>query len=944
MSFSVFGCIDMDYDCRPEPDRTATNMDTAMSEQHSPLILVDGSSYLYRAFFASQQADLRTSDGVPTGAVRVMTSMLRSLIKQYPQSPVVVVFDAKGKTFRDDIYPEYKAQRPPMPDDLRLQIEPIHNIVKAMGLPLIAVEGVEADDVIGTLAVEASGKGVDTLISTGDKDMAQLVDKHVTLINTMTDTVMDVAGVEEKYGIPPHLIIDYLALMGDKVDNIPGVPGVGEKTALALLQGVGGIKDLYENLEKIPALGFRGSKSMPKKLEDNREAAELSYLLATIKTDVELDSKVEDFVLPAPDAAALKELFSTFEFRSWVRELSGEAPSAADVASGDAEPQAPENIEYETVLDEAALDRWLEALEKAELFAFDTETTSLNYMEAELVGVSFAIEPGQAAYVPVAHDYMGAPEQISRERLLEKLKPLLESEQHLKVGQHIKYDMNVLARYGIALRGVAFDTMLESYVFNSTATRHDMDSLADKYLGVKTVHFEDIAGKGKKQLTFNQIELEQAAPYAAEDADITLRLHQALVAKLDSTPAVKPVFEEIERPLIPVLSHIERNGALVDANLLGQQSLEIAERLKEIEKAAHDEAGEPFNLSSTKQLQTILFEQKKLPVLKKTPKGAPSTAEEVLQELALDYPLPKLILEHRSLSKLKSTYTDKLPLMINPQTGRIHTSYHQAVTATGRLSSSDPNLQNIPVRNAEGRRIRQAFVAPEGYKIVAADYSQIELRIMAHLSQDKGLLNAFSHGDDVHRATAAEVFKTSVEDVSAEQRRRAKAINFGLIYGMSAFGLGKQLGVGRNEAQQYIEHYFETYPGVQNYMDDIRTKAAEEGYVETLFGRRLYLPEIKARNAMRRQAAERTAINAPMQGTAADIIKKAMLAVDSWLANGEMDARMIMQVHDELVFEVREDQVEAFVVAVKEKMAAAADLDVPLVVDAGIGDNWEQAH
>lgn len=915
-----------------------------MSEQHSPLILVDGSSYLYRAFFASQQADLRTSDGVPTGAVRVVTSMLRSLLKQYPQSPVVVIFDAKGKTFRDDIYPEYKAQRPPMPDDLRLQIEPIHNIVRAMGLPLIAVEGVEADDVIGTLAVEASAKGIDTVISTGDKDMAQLVDKHVTLINTMTDTVMDEAGVEEKFGIPPHLIIDYLALMGDKVDNIPGVPGVGEKTALALLQGIGSIKDLYANLDKIPALGFRGSKTMPKKLETHREEAELSYLLATIKTDVALDSQVEDFVLPAPDNAALKELFSTFEFRSWVRDLSGDTSVSTDQPMDDDEPQAPENVEYETVLDEVALDRWIKVLTEAELFAFDTETTSLNYMEAELVGVSFAVEPGKAAYVPVAHDYMGAPEQISRDRLLEKLKPLLESESHLKVGQHIKYDMNVLARYDVTLRGVAYDTMLESYIYNSTATRHDLDSLADKYLGVKTVHFEDIAGKGKKQLTFNQIELEQAAPYAAEDADITLRLHLALAAKLDSTPDVKPVFEEIERPLIPVLSHIERNGALVDANLLGLQSVEISQRLQELEKEAHEEAGEPFNLSSPKQLQVILFEQKKLPVLKKTPKGAPSTAEEVLQELALDYPLPKLILEHRGLSKLKSTYTDKLPQMINPATGRIHTSYHQAVTATGRLSSSDPNLQNIPVRNAEGRRIRQAFVAPQGYKIVAADYSQIELRIMAHLSQDQGLLNAFSHGDDVHRATAAEVFKTEVAEVSTEQRRRAKAINFGLIYGMSAFGLGKQLGVGRNEAQQYIEHYFETYPGVQHYMDDIRTKAAEQGYVETLFGRRLYLPEIKAKNAMRRQAAERTAINAPMQGTAADIIKKAMLGVEAWLDNGEMDARIIMQVHDELVFEVREDQVETFVSAVKEKMAAAAKLDVPLVVDAGVGDNWEQAH
>ncbi|WP_027858350.1 DNA polymerase I [Marinobacterium jannaschii] len=915
-----------------------------MTEQIAPLILVDGSSYLYRAFFASQQADLRTSDGTPTGAVRVMTSMLRSLINQYPHSPVVVVFDAKGKTFRDEIYPEYKAQRPSMPDDLRLQVEPIHDIIRAMGLPLVVEEGVEADDVIGTLAREASEKGRATIISTGDKDMAQLVDQHVSLINTMNDSHMDVAGVEEKFGIPPHLIIDYLALMGDKVDNIPGVPGVGEKTALALLQGIGGIKDLYDNLDKIPALGFRGSKIMPKKLQDNREAAELSYLLATIKLDVPLHESIDDFQLPQPDNDALKALFSRFEFRSWVQALEAGPVAVAD--GNDPAELAADEIEtdYQLVLTEAELDSWLEILTQSELFAFDTETTSLNYMEAELVGVSFAVEPGQAAYVPCGHDYVGAPEQISRARLLEKLKPLLESDQQLKVGQHIKYDMNVLARYGIELKGVAFDTMLESYVFNSTASRHDMDSLADRYLGMKTIHFEDIAGKGKKQLTFNQIDLEQAAPYAAEDADITLRLHLTLNASLNKDEALAAVFEQIEKPLIPVLSRIERNGARVDARLLGEQSVEIAARLVELEREAFDLAGKEFNLSSPKQLQQILFEEQKIPVLKKTPKGAPSTAEEVLQELALDYPLPKLILEHRSLSKLKSTYTDKLPLMINPATGRIHTSYHQAVTATGRLSSSDPNLQNIPVRNAEGRRIRQAFVAPEGYKIVAADYSQIELRIMAHLSQDQGLLSAFAHGDDVHRATAAEVFKVGLDQVSSDQRRSAKAINFGLIYGMSAFGLAKQLGIGRNEAKQYIDHYFETYPGVQRYMDEIRLKAAEEGYVETLYGRRLYLPEIKSRNAMRRQAAERTAINAPMQGTAADIIKKAMVQVDQWLSESDMDARIIMQVHDELVFEVAEAQLDRFVEQAKQMMAEAVSLDVPLVVDAGIGDNWEQAH
>jgi len=922
-----------------------------MSEQRevaqSPLILVDGSSYLYRAFFASQQADLRNSAGVPTGAIRVVTSMLKSLVKQYPESPVVVIFDAKGKTFRDEIYSDYKAQRPPMPDDLRSQVEPIHKIVKALGMPLIVEEGVEADDVIGTLARQASEQGVDTLISTGDKDMAQLVDKHVTLINTMTDTLMDIDGVKEKFGIPPELIIDFLALMGDKVDNIPGVPGVGEKTALALLQGLGGIKDLYDNLDKIAALGFRGSKTMAKKLEENRAEADLSYRLATIKLDVELNEAISDFKKPEPDTNALIELFTEFEFRSWIRDLEsgeGAAPSTSDDSNDTSLPDAPADVEYEIVLDEAVLDQWIEKLSTAELFAFDTETTSLNYMEAELVGVSFAIEVGKAAYVPVAHDYMGAPEQISRDTLLTKLKPLLESDDHKKVGQHIKYDMNVLANYDIEMKGIEFDTMLESYVLNSVATRHDMDSLADRYLGLKTVKFEEIAGKGKKQLTFNQIELEQAGPYAAEDADITLRLHQAIDAQLSKDDSLSRVFTEIEKPLITVLSHIERNGALVDPNLLGEQSIELAARMIELEREAYDIAGKEFNLASPKQLQQILFEELEIPVIKKTPKGAPSTAEEVLQELALSYPLPKLILEHRSLSKLKSTYTDKLPLMINPRTQRIHTSYHQAVTATGRLSSSDPNLQNIPVRTQEGRRIRHAFIAPEGYKLVAADYSQIELRIMAHLSQDQGLLDAFSKGADIHSATAAEVFKVGLEEVSSDQRRSAKAINFGLIYGMSAFGLAKQLGISRKEAAQYIDHYFETYPGVQNYMDDVRTKAQEQGYVETLFGRRLYLPEIKAKNAMRRQAAERTAINAPMQGTAADIIKRAMVSVDNWLKASEFDAQVIMQVHDELVFEVKEDQVDAFVDAVKQQMADAASLDVPLLVEAGVGDNWEQAH
>ncbi|MGB0665037.1 MAG: DNA polymerase I [Pontibacterium sp.] len=913
-----------------------------MSDTPSPLILVDGSSYLYRAFFASQRADLRTQDGQPTGAIRVITSMLRSLVRQYPQSPVVVVFDAKGKTFRDDIYTEYKANRPSMPDDLRAQVEPVHAIVKAMGLPLLCVEGVEADDVIGTLSCEASSKGINTIISTGDKDMAQLVDEHVSLINTMNDTHLDVEGIKEKYGFGPELIIDYLALMGDKVDNIPGVPGVGEKSAVALLQGIGGLKDLYENLDDIAALGFRGSKTMAKKLVENKEAAELSYVLATIKTDVEVGVPVESFEPPKQDVEALRELYTQFEFKSWIAAL-GQGNASADAAPE--QPSAPAiEAKYETILEQADLDAWLEKLKQADVFAFDTETTSLNYMEAQIVGVSFAVEAGHAAYVPLAHDYMGAPTQLDRDSVLAQLKPILESTEKKVVGQHLKYDMNVLANYDIAINGIAADTMLESYVLNSTATRHDMDSLALKYLGVETTSFEAIAGKGKKQLTFNQIELEQAAPYAAEDADITLRLHQVLSKQLEESPKLQALLNDLELPLVPVLSAIERNGAKVDAKMLGEQSQEIAERLVELEKAAHDEAGAPFNLGSPKQLQEILFNQLGLRVVKKTPKGAPSTAEEVLEELALEHPLPKLILENRGLSKLKSTYTDKLPQMIAPSTGRIHTSYHQAVTATGRLSSTDPNLQNIPVRTAEGRRIRHAFVAPEGYTIVAADYSQIELRIMAHLSKDAGLVGAFGNGDDVHKATAAEVFGVSVDEVSSEQRRRAKAINFGLIYGMSAFGLGKQLGVGRNEAQAYVDHYFKTYPGVENYMNDTRALAKEQGYVETIYGRRLYLPDINAKNAMRRQGAERTAINAPMQGSAADIIKRAMLAVDQWLKEGEMDAKMIMQVHDELVFEVKTEQLEAFSDRVKEVMQSAASLDVPLIVDVGHGDNWEQAH
>ena len=917
------------------------------------LILVDGSSYLYRAFFASQQADLRTSEGLPSGAVRIVTSMMRSLVGQYPDSRITVIFDAKGKTFRDDIYPEYKANRPSMPDDLRAQIEPIHDIIRAMGFPLIAIEGVEADDVIGTYAAQATETQTSLLVSTGDKDMAQLVNEHVTLINTMNDTIMDVAGVNEKFGIPPELIIDYLALMGDKVDNIPGVPGVGEKTALALLQGIGSITDLYQNLDKIADLGFRGSKTMAKKLEENKDFAELSYLLATIKTDVEMDLSIGELQNQSVDKDALLALFKKYEFKSWVKELeSGEAinvgKGSAAVIEADEDtddlPVAPEQLNYQIIDQQETFLAWIEKLKAAKLFAFDTETDRLDYMEAQLIGVSFAVEAGEAAYVPLGHDYVGAPEQLDRDWVLAQLKPLLEDSELHKIGQHIKFDMNVLARYDITLQGIEFDTMLESYVLNSTATRHDMDSLAKKYLGVPTTKFEELAGKGKKQLTFNQIDVELAGHYAAEDADITLRLHHAINAKLAAIDSLNSVYHDIEKPLIPVLAKIEQNGAYVDPNMLGQQSLDIQGRLTQLEIDAYEAAGQEFNLGSPKQLQEILFEKLGLPVKKKTPKGVPSTAEEVLVDLAETYELPKILLEYRGLAKLKSTYTDKLPLMINGRTKRIHTSYHQAVAATGRLSSTDPNLQNIPIRSEQGRKIRQAFVTPEGYKMVAADYSQIELRIMAHLSGDEGLLAAFNHGDDVHKVTASEVFKTSIDEVTTDQRRSAKAINFGLIYGMSAFGLAKQLGIGRVEAKEYIEHYFATYPGVQNYMEEVREKARDQGFVETVFGRRLYLPAIKASNAIMRQAAERTAINAPMQGTAADIIKKAMLSVDEFLDQGEFDAKMVMQVHDELVFEVAESQVEAFTAKIIELMQNAAELSVPLIVEAGVGNNWDEAH
>ncbi|AQA17295.1 DNA polymerase I [Halioglobus japonicus] len=900
-----------------------------------PIVLVDGSSYVFRAFHALPM--LTTSAGLNTGAVRGVISMMRRLLVDYPDSPVVAIFDAKGKTFRSDMYPEYKANRPPMPDELREQIEPIHAVVKAMGLPFLCVEGVEADDVIGTLARQASEQGRDVVISTGDKDMAQLVDKHVTLVNTMTETVMDESGVEKKFGIPPELIIDFLALMGDKVDNIPGVPGVGEKTALGLLQGLGSLESIYASLDKVAELSFRGAKTMGAKLEAERDNAFMSYELATIKTDVAMEQGPEELTNGEPDKEALVEWFTKLEFRGWLDELLGEGEAPAPVVE-------QIEVDYDVVTDQAVLDEWLSQLRSAELFAFDTETTSLDYMEARIVGVSFAVEAGRAAYVPLAHDYLGAPEQLDRDDVLAQLKPLLEDPAVAKVGQNLKYDANVLANHDIELRGIAYDTMLESYVLDSTATRHDMDSLALKYLGQKTIKFEDIAGKGAKQLTFNQIKVEEAGPYAAEDADITLRLHQALWPKLEEQASLLPVFKDIELPLVPVLSRIERQGALLSSDMLHRQSSELGARLEELKTEAYGLAGQEFNLGSPKQLGEILFEKLELPVIKKTPKGAPSTAEEVLVELALDYPLPKLLLEYRSLSKLKSTYTDKLPEMVDPATGRVHTSYHQAVAATGRLSSSDPNLQNIPIRTEEGRRIRQAFIAPEGYKVVAADYSQIELRIMAHLSDDPGLLKAFQEGQDVHRATASEVFEVELDAVSGEQRRKAKAINFGLIYGMSAFGLAKQLHLGRNEAQQYIDRYFERYPGVADYMDRTREVAREQGYVETLFGRRLYLPEINARNKMRAQAAERTAINAPMQGTAADIIKKAMLSVDQWLAQGAADARMIMQVHDELVLEVAESQVESVCTELCSLMSGAAELSVPLLVEAGVGDNWDEAH
>ena len=926
----------------------------------NPLVLVDGSSYLYRAFHAFPP--LTNSAGEPTGAMYGVLNMLKSLISQVQPSHIAVVFDAKGKTFRDEMFEQYKSHRPPMPDDLRKQIQPLHDIIRALGIPLLVIEGVEADDVIGTLAVAASKANQKVLISTGDKDMAQLVDDNIMLINTMNNTLLDREAVIEKYGIPPELIIDYLALMGDSADNIPGVAGVGEKTALSLLQGIGSMAEIYANLDKVAELPIRGAKKLGDKLLAEKEMADLSYRLATIKTDVALDITPEQLTLGASNNDKLTEYFGRYEFKRWLNEVMNGTDSITNnneqptkINHYQATPALPQDnsdeslpaiqidrSRYETLLTEADLNRWVEKLKQVKLFALDTETDNLDYMAANLVGISFALENGEAAYLPLQLDYLGAPKTLEKTTALALLKPILENPAIQKVGQNFKYDLTIFARNGIDVQGVAFDTMLESYVLNSTG-RHNMDDLAKRYLGHQTISFEEIAGKGKNQLTFNQIPLEKAAEYAAEDADVTMKLQQVLWEKLSKEPTLEKLFKEMELPLLSVLSRMERRGVLIDSDALFLQSNEIANRLSELEEQAYVLAGQPFNLASTKQLQEILFDKLGLPVIQKTPKGAPSTNEEVLEELAFSHELPKVLVEHRGLSKLKSTYTDKLPQMVNPQTGRVHTSYHQAVTATGRLSSSDPNLQNIPIRNEEGRRIRQAFIAREGFTVVAADYSQIELRIMAHLSQDQGLINAFTQGKDIHRSTAAEIFGVALDEVTSEQRRNAKAINFGLIYGMSAFGLSRQLGIGRADAQSYMDLYFKRYPGVQTFMHDIREKAKAQGYVETLFGRRLYLPDINSSNGMRRKAAERVAINAPMQGTAADIIKRAMIQLDQKLQN-DPDIAMIMQVHDELVFEVRSEKVAFYSELIKTQMESAADLVVPLIVDVGQGTNWDEAH
>jgi DNA polymerase-1 len=890
------------------------------------LVLVDGSSYLYRAFHALPP--LTSSRGEPTGAVYGVINMLRSLLTEYRPQYIAVVFDARGKTFRDDLFAEYKANRPPMPDDLAAQIETLHALVQALGLPLLQVPGVEADDVIGTLARSAAAEGIETLISTGDKDMAQLVGPHVTLVNTMTRSVLDRQGVIDKFGVPPERIVDLLALMGDSSDNIPGIPKVGPKTAAKWLNDFGSLDELLARAGEIKG-------KVGESLRANLDSLALSRRLATIHCDVALDVGPRDLRPGEADTARLREWYTRLEFSRWLGELDAPAPSGAEKSA----------VDYATVLTWAQLEDWLARLQAAELFAFDTETTSLDYMAARIVGVSFAVKAGEAAYVPLAHDYAGAPEQLDREAVLARLRPLLEDPHRYKVGHHIKYDRNVLANHGITLDGIRYDTMLESYVLDSTATRHDMDSVARKYLRHTNITYEDVAGKGASQLDFNQVSIEQAAPYAAEDADITLRLHETMWPLFAQSPGLERIYREIELPLVTVLSDMEQAGVAIDTAMLARQSVELAQRIVAIEQEAYREAGQPFNLGSPKQIQEILYDKLQLPVLAKTPKGAPSTAEAVLQDLALDYPLPRLILEHRSLSKLKSTYTDRLPEQVDPRTGRVHTSYHQAVATTGRLSSSDPNLQNIPVRTEEGRRIRQAFIARPGYLLLAADYSQIELRIMAHLSSDEGLLRAFGDGADIHRATAAEVFGVAPEVVTADQRRSAKAINFGLIYGMSSFGLARQLGIARGAAQEYIDLYFSRYPGVLAYMEATRRQAREQGHVETVFGRRLYLPDIKSTNAQRRAAAERTAINAPMQGTAADIIKLAMIRLHGWIkTQQDLDITMIMQVHDELVFEVADAQIETAGARIRESMIGAADLRVPLVVDIGAGRNWDEAH
>ncbi|MCI3947700.1 DNA polymerase I [Pseudomonas syringae] len=918
----------------------------------APLVLVDGSSYLYRAFHALPP--LTTSKGLPTGAVKGVLNMLKSLRRQYPDSPLAVVFDAKGGTFRDALYTDYKANRPSMPDDLRVQVDLLHACVKGMGYPFLCVEGVEADDVIGTLARSSAAADRPVVISTGDKDMAQLVDGHITLVNTMTGSVLDVAGVKEKFGVGPEHIIDYLALMGDKVDNIPGVPGVGEKTAVGLLVGVGGgIKELYDNLEKVATLPIRGAKTLAAKLEEHREMAFLSYELATIKIDVPLDIELDQLHCGEPDRDTLMELYAELEFKSWIEDLQRDAKRAGQELPVEEPTVAAKEAAYEVILEQDRFDAWLKKLQAAPLFAFVTQSNGTDAQRAQLVGLSFAIQTHEAAYIPLTHSYMGVPQQLDRDTVLKTLKPLLEDPSKTKVGQHAKFAINLLANcaidgdqaQGIDLQGVRFDTILESYVLDSTATRHDRDSLVAKYLTHTPINFQDIAGKGAKQLTFDQIAIEQAGNYAAEEADLTLRLHEVFEARLAAIPTLQPVLNEIEMPLVPVLAGIERQGALVDANLLGIQSVELGDKMTALEREAFAIAGEEFNLGSPKQLGVILYEKLGMPILSKTATGQPSTAEAVLAELAeQDFPLPKVLMQYRSMSKLKSTYTDRLPEQINPRTGRIHTSYHQAVAVTGRLSSSDPNLQNIPIRTAEGRRIRQAFVAPKGYKLLAADYSQIELRIMAHLARDEGLLHAFRNDLDVHRATAAEVFGVELDGVTNDMRRSAKAINFGLIYGMSAFGLAKQIGVDRKQSQAYVDRYFARYPGVLDYMERTRAQAAEQGFVETIFGRRLYLPDINAKNPSLRKGAERMAINAPMQGTAADIIKKAMVAVNGWLEESGLDARVILQVHDELVLEVREDLVDQISEQIRPHMSGAAELAVPLLVEVGVGNNWDEAH